>query len=29
VRIPEKTVEAGVEFLKEKIADVVEAVDDD
>ncbi len=29
VRIPEVTVESGVEFLKEKIKDVVEVVDDD
>lgn len=29
VRIPEKTVEVGVEFLKEKIVDVVQPVDDD
>ena len=27
VRIPSETVEAGVEFLKEKIKDVVEVVD--
>ena len=29
VRIPEVTVESGVEFLKEKIKDVVEVVDED
>jgi len=29
VRIPEATVEAGVEFLKEKIKNVVEPVEDD
>ncbi|OAP65767.1 hypothetical protein AYL99_01739 [Fonsecaea erecta] len=29
VRIPEVTVEQGVEFLKEKIKDVVEPIDDD
>ena len=29
VRIPEVTVEAGVEFLKERIKDVVEPVDED
>ncbi|KIY01675.1 uncharacterized protein Z520_01812 [Fonsecaea multimorphosa CBS 102226] len=29
VRIPEVTVELGVEFLKEKIKDVVEPIDDD
>jgi hypothetical protein len=29
VRIPEVTVEIGVDFLKEKIKDVVEPVEDD
>ncbi len=29
VRIPEVTVEIGVNFLKEKIKDVVEPVEDD
>ncbi|OQU99076.1 hypothetical protein CLAIMM_04765 [Cladophialophora immunda] len=29
VRIPEITVELGVDFLKEKIKDVVEPIDDD
>ena len=29
VRIPEATVEVGVDFLKEKIKDVVEVVDED
>lgn len=29
IRIPESAVEVGVEFLKEKMRDVVEIVDDD